>query len=259
LSGESLSPKRRILVKNDKKDFENPYLKKDWAFELENGLINGFEMIINFVPELFESLVDKTVDALNELDRISMEKDRFAKETDTGTILFAYPSILEKGDVIFARRIVYRHYGIYAGKNMVIHYAGKENPVRPKITVEETTLDEFSKGDPVYVIQFPKKADFLYSPGKTLKRAKSCIGRTDYNLVSNNCEHFAYWCKTGRHESSQVKDVCERLFNKRFELDELKDEITGKALDAAGVVFEKIGDTIGYVVVCLLKCLQNLA
>jgi hypothetical protein len=37
------------------------------------------------------------------------------------------------------------------------------------------------------------------------------------------------WCKTGKHGSSQVQDVCERLFNKRFELDELKEEIADKA------------------------------
>jgi hypothetical protein len=231
-------------MKNGKKDFENPYLKKDWAFELENGIINGFEMIINFVPELLESLVYKTLDALEELDRTSREKDRAAKETDTGTIFPGTLEIMKKGDVIFARRMAYRHYGIYAGRKKVIHYAKKESHVRSKTAIEETSIDEFSKGDPVYVIQFPKKAGFLYSPGKTLKRAKSCIGRTDYNLVSNNCEHFAYWCKTGRHESSQVKDVCERLFNKRFELDELRDEILGKAVWAVSDFTDAIGGKI---------------
>jgi hypothetical protein len=97
----------------------------------------------------------------------------------------------------------------------------------------------------VYVIKFPKKAGFLYSPGKTLKRAKSLIGRTDYNLVSNNCEHFAYWCKTGRHESSQVQDVCERLFNKHFDLDELKAEIAGKAFWAVQDFTDAIGGKLG--------------
>lgn len=26
----------------------------------------------------------------------------------------------------------------------------------------------------------------------------------NYNLVTNNCEHFAKWCKTGKHKSKQV-------------------------------------------------------
>jgi hypothetical protein len=32
------------------------------------------------------------------------------------------------------------------------------------------------------------------------------LGEQNYNLLFNNCEHFAHWCKTGRHRSSQVED-----------------------------------------------------
>jgi hypothetical protein len=32
------------------------------------------------------------------------------------------------------------------------------------------------------------------------------LGEQDYNLLFNNCEHFAHWCKTGRHRSTQVED-----------------------------------------------------
>jgi hypothetical protein len=32
------------------------------------------------------------------------------------------------------------------------------------------------------------------------------IGEQRYNLLFNNCEHFAHWCKTGRHRSAQVED-----------------------------------------------------
>ena len=38
----------------------------------------------------------------------------------------------------------------------------------------------------------------------------SRIGEQKYNLLFNNCEHFANWCKTGRHRSLQM----EELFNK---------------------------------------------
>jgi hypothetical protein len=33
------------------------------------------------------------------------------------------------------------------------------------------------------------------------------LGERDYDLLHNNCEHFAVWCKTGRPESSQVRAV----------------------------------------------------
>jgi hypothetical protein len=32
------------------------------------------------------------------------------------------------------------------------------------------------------------------------------LGEQNYNLLFNNCEHFAHWCKTGRHRSNQVED-----------------------------------------------------
>lgn len=37
----------------------------------------------------------------------------------------------------------------------------------------------------------------IYSSDETVKRAKSRRDENSYNLVTNNCEHFAIWCKTG--------------------------------------------------------------
>jgi hypothetical protein len=220
-----------------KKDFD------DWTWELADGIEEGLWKFSDSIADFIEGpLTDKTI---GFLDRVIKAPGLTVKDDGTGTILPGILELLKKGDVIFARRMVYRHYGIYAGRKKVIHYAKKEINVRPKTAIGETSLTEFSRGDPVYVIRFPKKAGFLYSPGKTLKRAKSLIGRTDYNLVFNNCEHFAYWCKTGRRESFQVQDVCERLFNKRFELDELKDEIAEKAFWAVSDFTDAIGDKLG--------------
>ena len=38
----------------------------------------------------------------------------------------------------------------------------------------------------------------------------SRLGEQNYNLLFNNCEHFATWCKTGRHSSGQVDSVIDR-------------------------------------------------
>ncbi|WP_293986373.1 lecithin retinol acyltransferase family protein [uncultured Megasphaera sp.] len=43
----------------------------------------------------------------------------------------------------------------------------------------------------------------LYSPEETVKRAKFRIGEKRYNVASNNCESFAFWCKTGVNWSAQ--------------------------------------------------------
>ena len=45
------------------------------------------------------------------------------------------------------------------------------------------------------------------TPEETVNRARERIGETSYNLWTNNCEHFAIWCKTGISESHQIEDV----------------------------------------------------
>jgi hypothetical protein len=217
-----------------KKDLE------DWKEELLEGLDKGLWSFADAIANFLDPLSDKIIQFPEEYFTLK-KKDRAARGAVSGKIIPGFIENLKEGDVVFAQRMMYRHYGIYAGKKKVIHYAKKESPVRPETAIEETSLGEFSKGDPVYVIEFPKKVGFQYTPRETVRRAKSLIGRTDYNLVCNNCEHFAYWCKTGKHESSQVKDVCERLFNKRFELDELRGEIADKAVWAVGDFIDGIG------------------
>ena len=51
----------------------------------------------------------------------------------------------------------------------------------------------------------------IYSPRETLKRAYSRIGECKYNMISNNCEHFAMWCKTGSAKSTQVRTIASLL------------------------------------------------
>lgn len=51
----------------------------------------------------------------------------------------------------------------------------------------------------------------LYSPDETIARAKSRLGESNYTLVTENCEYYAIWCKTGVDESYQVKGGIELL------------------------------------------------
>lgn len=53
----------------------------------------------------------------------------------------------------------------------------------------------------------------LYTPSETIERARSRLGEDRYNLIVNNCEHFAIWCKTGIHESHQVNGLIDILSN----------------------------------------------
>lgn len=93
---------------------------------------------------------------------------------------------------------VYQHHGIDIGDGSVIHYR------KPSEVIEQTSFDTFSKNNPVYSREYP--AGFSFIPDVTVKRALSRLGENKYNLLFNNCEHFATWCKTGVSESQQIKD-----------------------------------------------------
>ncbi|ELT87030.1 hypothetical protein CAPTEDRAFT_222606 [Capitella teleta] len=56
----------------------------------------------------------------------------------------------------------------------------------------------------VYRVNYDDPKEVL-SPEETLKRAHSKLGEGKYNVWSNNCEHFATWCKTGEKKCGQVQ------------------------------------------------------
>ncbi len=89
------------------------------------------------------------------------------------------------------------HHGIDLGDGSVAHYLeGRE--------ILRSSREDFSRGQPIRAVDYPEGS---CSPtGVTLRRAMGRLGEQNYNLLFNNCEHFAHWCKTGRHRSSQVED-----------------------------------------------------
>jgi len=92
---------------------------------------------------------------------------------------------------------LFMHHGIDLGDGSVAHYLeGRE--------ILRSSREDFSRGQPISAVAYPEGS---CSPtGVTLRRAMGRLGEQNYNLLFNNCEHFAHWCKTGRHRSSQVED-----------------------------------------------------
>ncbi|MFM7087445.1 MAG: lecithin retinol acyltransferase family protein [Cyanobium sp.] len=92
---------------------------------------------------------------------------------------------------------LFNHHGIDLGDGSVAHYLEGRQILR-------SPLLEFSRGQPVTPVSYPEGS--CSPPGVTLRRAMGRLGEQRYNLLFNNCEHFAHWCKTGRHRSAQVED-----------------------------------------------------
>lgn len=153
---------------------------------------------------------------------------------------------LEPGDIVGIARTralkIYDHYAVYLGNGRVIHYAGNNNDFSGPISIHEDSFENFLKQDKDYFvlyfrdnekqpIKIQSSTNFnfddsmvknslvmkniknfqRYNSMETIKRAKSRLGEKNYNLVTNNCEHFAIWCKTNISESYQVTNVFDKV------------------------------------------------
>lgn len=149
------------------------------------------------------------------------------------------------GDIIYVQRIGYRHFGVYVGNDKVIHYT-KISGSSCDGVIRETSIEFFLDGSQEYVVyKFEKEklvnlvealsdglslmspfsliksfrrlgkrffSDLkIYSSVETVDRARSCIGQKGYSLLTNNCEHFSIWCKTGVKESEQIEALLDIL------------------------------------------------
>lgn len=157
------------------------------------------------------------------------------------------PVQAQYGDIIgvVRRGGTYVHYGIYVSDTCIVHYNIPASKTIGHATVHATNLRNFLRDDAEYfVLDFPKPYQppvalggqettshinsyseelartlqqtygyHLYSPEETVARARSRLGETSYNLFTNNCEHFAIWCKTGVSESLQVSGMLGSLLN----------------------------------------------
>ncbi|MDX1965008.1 MAG: lecithin retinol acyltransferase family protein [Pirellulales bacterium] len=113
------------------------------------------------------------------------------------------------GDHIIVRARFFTHHGIDMGDGTVIHFnggAGRTDSLADAIRqkgdarIIRSTFDEFVCGrDFWYAAQHES-----FEAEIVCRRAESRLGEANYHVATNNCEHFANWCKTGRAISLQV-------------------------------------------------------
>lgn len=176
---------------------------------------------------LWDVLVETWREASEEVERKNREQNR-----------------LRAGNVIRVDLGYFDHYGVYVGGYEVVHFTDKlvqktsltsfakpkknsfffdcpilvnaisDNflisstrfPVFPPLIREEFSLLSFLRGqsDKVDIMGFNKKAIQTISLEDSCARAISMIGMSSYDLIENNCEHFAVWCRTGKPISTQT-------------------------------------------------------
>lgn len=80
--------------------------------------------------------------------------------------------------------------------------------------INETSLKDFLRGEKLYIMREKSDSKLIPFPDdEVVRRARTEIGkhRGKYDLVFNNCEHFAYYCRFGIKKSQQVEDVATSL------------------------------------------------
>jgi hypothetical protein len=131
------------------------------------------------------------------------------------------------GDQVYAMREmvgvpgVYEHHGIDSGADAIIHYyKGGDVP-----TITSTPRELFGRGEKIFV----KPRSLAFLPPLVVQRAQSRLGEQRYDLLTNNCEHFANWCKTGRSDCEQLAGFGLQI--DRYNLPDLRRLIEGAASD----------------------------
>ena len=125
---------------------------------------------------------------------------------------------LKPGDHIYAYRAtgVYQHHGIYIGKwdIEVIHFTGRETKSKSTAHIRVASLDTFLCDGELHLVLYDtdwaiEKLKIAGTSHTMVSRPASTVIATaisfaqnphswgDYHLLTNNCEHFATYCKTG--------------------------------------------------------------
>ena len=116
----------------------------------------------------------------------------------------------EYSDQIRVNRGMYYHYGIYENDDTVYQFA---SPKGSEISEETATINiislkDFLKGGTLEVRDYTEEElKRRKKPEEIIQYAKDHLGEKGYNLINNNCEHFANRATFGVSESSQVNNI----------------------------------------------------
>lgn len=121
------------------------------------------------------------------------------------------------GDMIRTKVRFYHHYGIFVSEEEVIQFGLPDEPMRAAEQIKVLTSDihTFLQGGEIEVAE-PEGAERkrMRSPEQIVQIARQRLGEGGYDILHNNCEHFANDCVFGQPTSSFLQDVREKLRKK---------------------------------------------
>jgi len=117
-------------------------------------------------------------------------------------------------DQIRVNRGLYYHYGIYESDDVVYQFASPKGSEisEETATINTISLKDFLNGGKLEVRDYTdEELKNKRTPNEIINYAKDHLGEMGYNLINNNCEHFANRATFGKSESSQVNDILSLL------------------------------------------------
>ncbi|KAL3108054.1 hypothetical protein niasHT_018216 [Heterodera trifolii] len=128
---------------------------------------------------------------------------------------------VERGDLVEIRRGSYMHWAVFighiSGQPLLIHISTESSDMG--ISTKKEFIRKMAKGCAAIVRSDPFlnviSTDFCrvnncldanrrpFPPSIIVERALTKLGTGGYNLIKNNCEHFAKWCRYALRESEQ--------------------------------------------------------
>ena len=126
---------------------------------------------------------------------------------------------LRPGDMVRVRRGMLWHYGVYVSDGEVIQF-GMPPGLEPGAAADDirvcaTDIQTFSCGGFAEAAQLsPAERLKRISRKKSIALARQRIGEAGYDIIHNNCEHFAYECVMGTKWSEQ-EEQARRLWRSR--------------------------------------------
>lgn len=110
---------------------------------------------------------------------------------------------MAKGDHVKVKRMggLYYHHGIDIGDGTYVHYSG-EPMEKQEAEVKRTTSSLFLRDGEKEIVRY----SYCKTADEVVSTALMHVGDKEYNLFTDNCEHFARYCKTGQWKSEQIRD-----------------------------------------------------
>ena len=119
------------------------------------------------------------------------------------------------GDMIRVRLGELYHYGIFVNEDEVIQFGlapGARTIPDTEVEVCASDINAFLAGGFLEVSVLDKQEQKKRIPAhRSVEIARTRIGERGYNILFNNCEHFAYECVLGVKYSSQTEAFRERF------------------------------------------------